>query len=107
MYCEKILYDCQMKRIIVSIVLAFSITQSGVAEAGYSLKINFIQNARAYEKREFRSDIFPVGTMEALAEKKKMFAYTKANKSEINKIIIDICKKHSWRYCRIGQSENS
>ena len=90
-----------MKRIIVGIVLAFSITQSGVAEAGYSLKINFTQNARAYEKREFRSDIFPVGTTEALAEKKKMFAYAKANKNEINKIIVDICKKHYFYNSRI------
>ncbi len=90
-----------MKRIILTVVLAFSITQSGVAEAGYSLKIDFTQNARAYELREFRSDIFPVGTPEALAEKKKMFAYAKTNKSRINKMIIDMCKKHSFYNSRV------
>jgi hypothetical protein len=90
-----------MKRIVVIVVLAFSITQSGVAEAGYSLKVNFRQDSRAYEKREFRSDVYPVGSEEALVEKKKMFAYAKANKVVINKTIVDICRKHYFYNSRI------
>jgi hypothetical protein len=90
-----------MKRIIFTVVLALSVTQSGLAEAGYSLKINFTQNARPYELREFRTDVYPVGTAEALAEKKRMFAYAKANKSEINKKIADLCKKHSFYNSRV------
>ncbi len=90
-----------MKRLTVNIVLALLITQSGIAEAGYLLKVNFTQDARAYEKRELRSNVFPVGTEEALAEKKKMFAYLKANKGEINKTIIDMCKKDYFYNSRI------
>jgi hypothetical protein len=86
---------------LIVLVLLFSITQSGVAEAGYSLKINFTQNARAYELRELRSAIFPVGTAEALIEKTKMYAYAKNNKNQITKMIADICKKHYFFNSRI------
>jgi hypothetical protein len=90
-----------MKRIIFTVVLALSVTQNGVAEAGYSLKINFTQNARPYELREFRSDVFPVGTVEALAEKKIMSSFLLANKSSINKNITELCKKHYFYNSRV------
>jgi hypothetical protein len=83
------------------LVLLFLLIQSGLAEAGESIKINFTQNSRAYELREFRSDVFPVGAKEVLAEKKKMLAYVKANKVEINKKITELCKKHYFYNSRI------
>ena len=91
-----------MKRVpLISLVLLFSITQTGFAEAGYSLKINFIQNARPYELREFRSAVFPIGTKEALAEKNRMYTYAKANKVDISKKVTEKCKKDYFYNSRI------
>ena len=91
-----------MKRFpLIVLVIFFSVTQSGLAEAGYSLKINFTQNARPYELREFRSDVYPIGTAEALAEKQRIFAFAKTNKSAINKKIAELCKKHYFYNSRI------
>ena len=91
-----------MKRVpLIALVLLFSITQTGVAEAGYSIKINIIQNARPYELREFRSAVFPIGTEEAFAEKKRMYAYFIANKSDINKKVNEKCKKGYFYNSRV------
>ena len=91
-----------MKRVLqIALVLLFSITQTGVVEAGYSLKINFIQNARPYELREFRSAVYPIGTEEALTEKKRMYEYAKANKVDITKKVTEKCKKGYFYNSRI------
>ena len=87
--------------LVLVLVLLFSLAQSGSAAGGESLKINFTQNSRAYELKEFRSDVFPVGTAEVLAEKKKMLTYVKANKVEINRKISDKCKKNYFYNSRI------
>lgn len=91
-----------MRRVpILLLVILFLSAQSGLAEAGYSLRINFIQDARPYEFREFRSAVFPIGTEDALAEKKRMNAYAKANNADIIKKVTEKCKKGYFYNSRV------
>ena len=86
---------------LVALVLLFSITQNGVAEAGYFLKINYIQPQFLRDVKGVYSPIFPVGSTEALAEKKKMLAYAKAGQKEIKKLLTDFCKTENFYNQRI------
>jgi hypothetical protein len=86
---------------LLSLVFLISCTQTGLAEAGFTLKINFTQDSRIYELRQFRSTVFPVGSKEAATERQKMFAFAKANKSDINRQISEKCKKHYFYNSRL------
>jgi len=93
-----------MRRIAtLALVIIFSITQSHVAEAGYSLKVIIkgpsLDNNLFESVAGFHSPHALVGTSEDLKYKKQMLALAKA--SNTKKLATNSCKEPGWYKARV------
>ena len=89
-----------MKKLsILALVILTSITQTHVAEAGYSLKVTVKADQEIYMDEYEAADLPLVGTPEAQTQKKKYAAFVKSSKAK-NKAI-SVCKDHYYFNARV------
>jgi hypothetical protein len=89
-----------MKRLtLLASVILISITQTHIAEAGYSLKVTVKAEQEIYMDEYEAADLPLVGTPEAQTQKNKYAAFVKSGKAK-NKAIT-ACKDHYYFNARL------